>query len=355
MPNNFNLRTSSAAMANRDWLTPTPLKETEMKQSRRTLMLAGIATSAMTVFRPLHAQSLVPMRIATGVDPSFSAFYIAKERGIFEKNGLDVTLQTGPSGSAMVSFIIGNQIQAALGTEMAGIQNFNLDNNVVVFSEMTRLEKFFGLLGRNMNSVEEMKGKRVGVARGTGGETFWLAIVEKLKLDPRDYTVINLEAPEMIPAFQRGNIDAFAAWEPWVTRATMALPNVKNLRDNQGILDGRIFGYLNQGWAEKNRSAATAFVKSLVEATDLVVRDPETAAKTVSSFLKLDLDLTRRLIANNRFDMRLDQASLEGLQLVERQVQSQGKLLKPVDWSRFVSADLLRQVRPEKVGFKLPT
>jgi ABC-type nitrate/sulfonate/bicarbonate transport system substrate-binding protein len=255
----------------------------------------------------------------------------------------------------MVSFIIGNQIQAALGTEMAGIQNFNLDNNVVVFSEMTRLEKFFGLLGRNINSVEEMKGKKVGVARGTGGETFWLAIVEKLKLDPRDYTVVNLEAPEMIPAFQRGNIDAFAAWEPWVTRATMALPNVKNLRGNEGILDGRIFGYLNQGWAEKNRSAATAFVKSLVEATDLVVRDPETAAKTVSTFLKLDLDLTRRLIANNRFDMRLDQASLEGLKLVERQVQLQGKLLKPVDWSRFVSADLLRQVRPEKVGFKLPT
>jgi hypothetical protein len=53
--------------------------------------------------------------------------------------------------------------------------------------------------------------------------------------------------------------------------------------------------------------------------------------------------------------MRLDQASLEGLKLVERQVQLQGKLLKPVDWSRFVSADLLRQVRPEKVGFKLPT
>lgn len=326
-----------------------------MKHTRRALTLAGLALPALMAAPSVRGQALVPMRIATGVDPSFSAFYIAKARGIFERNGLDVNLQTGPSGSAMVAFLVGNQIQAALGTEMAGIQNFNLDNDVVVFSEMTRLEKFFGMLGRNVSSIDELKGKRVGVARGTGGETFWLALVEKLNLNQRDYTIVNLEAPEMIPAFERGNIDAFAAWEPWVSRATMALPNVRNLRDNQGILDGRIFGYLNRGWATRNPAAAEGFVRSLVEATDLVVRDPEEAAKTVSAFLKLDLALTRRLIANNRFDMRMDQASIDGLRLVERQIQSQGKLVKPVDWSRFVFPDLIRRVRPEKVAFQLPT
>ncbi len=325
-----------------------------MRTNRRVITLAGLMAPVLGMIRPAQAQTLVPMRIATGVDPSFSAFYIAKQRGIFEKNGLDVNLQTGPSGSAMVAFLVGNQIQAALGTEMAGIQNFNLDSEVVVISEMTRLEKFFGLLGRNINSVEEMKGKRVGVARGTGGETFWLALVEKLNLNQGDYTIVNLEAPEMIPAFERGNIDAFAAWEPWVSRATMALPSVKNLRDNQGILDGRIFAYMNRGWATKNPAAADGFVRSLAEATDLVVRDPEEAAKTVSTFLKLDLALTRKLIANNRFDMRLDQGSIDGLRMVERQVQSQGKLVRPVEWPRFVYADPLRKVRPEKVNFKLP-
>ena len=40
------------------------------------------------------------MTIATGVDPAFSQFYVAKEAGLFEKNGLDVTINTGPSGSA---------------------------------------------------------------------------------------------------------------------------------------------------------------------------------------------------------------------------------------------------------------
>jgi NitT/TauT family transport system substrate-binding protein len=301
-----------------------------------------------------NAQALTPMKIATGVDPSFGAFYVAKAKGIFEKNGLDVSLQTGSSGSAMVAFLVGNQVQAVLATEMAGIQNFNLDSNVVVIAEMVRLEHFFGLLGRNIDSIEAMKGKRVGVARGTGGETFWLALVDKLKLNEKDYTIINIEAPEMIPAFERGNIDAFAAWEPWVSRATAALPNVKNLRDNVGILDGRIFAYLNKDWALKNPAAAIAFTRSLAEATDHIVKNPADAAQTVSTFIRLDLGLTQRLMANLRYDMRLDQGSIDGLRMVEQQVQSQGKLKKPVAWEGFVYADLLNKVRPGATKHTLP-
>ena len=51
-------------------------------------MAAGAAT----------AQSPARMVIATGVDPAFSQFYVAQEAGLFKKNGLDVQINTGPSG-----------------------------------------------------------------------------------------------------------------------------------------------------------------------------------------------------------------------------------------------------------------
>ena len=38
------------------------------------------------------------MTIATGVDPVFSAYYVAQEEGLFKKHGLDVRINTGPSG-----------------------------------------------------------------------------------------------------------------------------------------------------------------------------------------------------------------------------------------------------------------
>src|SRR5476649_1320064 len=78
-----------------------------------------------------NAQPLTKMTIATGVDPAFSQFYVAKEGGLFEKNGLDVTINTGPSGSAMVPFLINNQVQAAYGSDLAGVINHQVDRNIV--------------------------------------------------------------------------------------------------------------------------------------------------------------------------------------------------------------------------------
>ncbi len=47
---------------------------------------------------------------------------------------------------------------------------------------------------------------------GSGSEVFWLAAVNKLKLDPKDYKIVQVEAPEMVAALERGDIDAYSAW-----------------------------------------------------------------------------------------------------------------------------------------------
>src|ERR1700761_6372025 len=157
------------------------------------------------------------MTIATGVDPSFSAYYVAKSAGIFEKNGLDVQLNTGPSGSAMVAFVIQNQVQSAFGAEAAGIQDHNIDPNVVVAAEGALMLQWYGLVARDCDSIEQLKGKRIGVARGSASEVFWLAMIDKLKLKASDYKIVQVEAPEMLAALERRDIDAFSAWEPWLT------------------------------------------------------------------------------------------------------------------------------------------
>ncbi len=89
-------------------------------------LVAAISMGALDA----NAQ-LTKMTIATGVDPAFSQFYVAKEGGLFEKNGLDVTINTGPSGSAMVPFLVNNQVQAAYGSDLAGVINHQVDPNIV--------------------------------------------------------------------------------------------------------------------------------------------------------------------------------------------------------------------------------
>ncbi|MCC7417492.1 MAG: ABC transporter substrate-binding protein [Acidobacteria bacterium] len=313
-----------------------------------TVLALGLAGASA------QAQQKTKMIIATGVDPAFAVFYIAKAGGIFEKNGLDVQLNTGPSGSAMVAFLVKNQTQAVLGAEQAGMQNFNLDPNVVVAAETTALVKWWAVVGRNIANMEGLKGKKVGVALGSGSEVFWLAIIEKLKLNPRDYTVINVEPPEMVAALERGNIDAFVSWEPWLTRAVQSVSGASILQNNEGILLPRVYLYMNKEWAEKNKAAASAFVRSLIQANDLTYSDRKESARLVASVLKLDQAFSESLMEKLSYDIRLVQGSLDHLKMVEGQIKGAGKLAKPIDWNAFVYPDLLKELAPSKVDYRLP-
>jgi ABC-type nitrate/sulfonate/bicarbonate transport system substrate-binding protein len=224
---------------------------------------------------------------------------------------------------------------------------------VVVVAQATRLVRWIAIVGRNIDTLDQLKGKKIGVARGSGGEVFWLALIDKLKLNAADYTVVNVEAPEMVAALERGNIDAYAVWEPWVTRGLAAVKNTKVLKDQENILEQGVYIYMNLGWIKKNPEQAEAFMRALVEATDIINKDRKRAAKDVSDFLKsLDPPLVEQLMTKLRFEMVLDDFTISLFRLAETQLKQQGKLTKPLDLGAFVYPDLLRRVLPKSVNYK---
>lgn len=305
---------------------------------------------------PAYSQPM-KMTISTGVDPNFAVFYVAKEAGILEKHGLDVTVKTGPSGSATVPLLIGNEVQAAMGSEQAGISNFNVSNGkVVLVAEGSHLVKYYAIVSKSeIKTIEQLKGKKVGVATGTGSEGFWLQFLKVQNLKASDFTVVQVEAPEMVAAVERGNIDGYSAWEPWVSRGIIALqPKVHVLRDSQGIYSPRSFIYMNREWVEKNRDAAERFMKAMVETTDYINKNPKEAAAHAARFLKLDQVLTETLFTKLEFRMHLDKDTMEAAKLAEDQLKQIGKLTKPVDWKNYVYDGLLKKVRSENVKYTLP-
>lgn len=311
-------------------------------------ILAVVATLAVGAL-DAAAQQRTKMTIATGVDPAFSQFYVAKEAGLFEKNGLDVTINTGPSGSAMVPFLINDQVNAAYGSDLAGVINHNVDSNVVAVADGTYLVKWLSVVGRNVQSLDELKGKRIGIAKGTGSEIFWSRVLEKKNLKAADFKIVDIEAPEMLAATERGDIDGFAVWEPWPTRTLQAVKGTKILQDAEGIYNNINFVYMNRGWIEKNRETAEKFMLSLVQANDLIGQDRPAAAKMVAKFLKMPLELAVELMPKVEFDMTWTDRAVATIKVAEDQLAAQKKLKAPLDYTKYVYTDLLKKVRPENV------
>ena len=156
----------------------------------------------------------------------------------------------------------------------------------------------------------------------------------------------------MVAALERGNIDAYAVWEPWVSRGLAAVKNTKVLRDQEGILEQGVYIYMNREWIRKNPAPAEAFVRALAEATDIINKDRKRAARDVSAFLKsLDPPMVEQLMTKLRFEMLLGDPTLGMFRLAEAQLKQQGKLAKPVDYKAFVYPDLLRKVQPASVTY----
>ncbi len=308
-------------------------------------LVAVMALSATTAM----AQSGMKMTIGTGADPSLAQFYVAHAAGIFKKNGLDVDLKIGSSGSAMVPLLINSQIQAALGAEQAGIQTHNLDSNIVIVGEQMLAPRYIAMVGRDLADLDAMKGKRVGVALGTASEVFWQALLEKRNLDPKDYRVINLEPPEMLAGLERRDVDAISTWEPWTSRILDSVSGSKVLTLNEGIIVPRNYVYVNKTWAEANPPAIKAFMASMVEATKMLNENQAEAAKHVASTLKLDEKFAAQLLTRVDFVMRLRPDAVEHLKVIEQRIAASGKLAKPVDYKKYIWSEPLAGVSPNDV------
>jgi ABC-type nitrate/sulfonate/bicarbonate transport system substrate-binding protein len=194
-----------------------------------------------------------------------------------------------------------------------------------------------------------MKGKRIGVAVGTASDVFWQALLAKLKLDPKDYKVINVEPPEKLAGLERRDVDAVSSWEPWSSRILAGVPGAKVLTLNEGIFVIRDYVYVNKGWAEKNPAAMKAFMLSMVEATKLLIDKPKEAAGYVAKTLKLDPEFTAQLMTRVDFEMRLNKDAVEHMKEIEKQLANTGKLTKPIVWDKIFWPEPLAAVDPAAV------
>ena len=128
-------------------------------------------------------------------------------------------------------------------------------------------------------------------------------MLAKRNLQAADFKIVDIEAPEMLAATERGDIDGFAVWEPWPTRTLAAVKGTKILQDAEGIYNNINFVYMNRGWIEQNRATAEKFMLSLVQANDLIGQDRPAAARMVAKFLKMPVELAVELMPKVEFDM----------------------------------------------------
>src|SRR3954466_14896403 len=66
-----------------------------------------------------------------------------------------------------------------------------------------------------IRTIADLKGKRIGFAKGTSAHNVLIATLEKAGLTYEDITPVYLSPPDAGPAFAQGSIEAWAIWDPY--------------------------------------------------------------------------------------------------------------------------------------------
>ena len=91
-----------------------------------------------------------------------------------------------------------------------------------------------------IRTLKDLKGKRVGVARGSSAHYFLSRALASAGLTLKDVTLVPLLPPDARPAFETGSIDAWAIWDPFLTTALQG-STARVLQDHSGLYLGKSF------------------------------------------------------------------------------------------------------------------
>lgn len=257
---------------------------------RRTALLATLATVAAAALFSVAAQAQ-DTKVGIGISgwTGFAPLTLAKEAGIFKKNGLDVTIRKIPQKDRHLAIASGDIQCAATTVETWIVWNAN----GVATTQIFQLDKSYGADGMvvkpNIARIADLKGKKVAADAPGTATYFTLAwMLKKNGLSIKDVEVVNLSPQAAANAMIAGTagIDAAMTYEPFLS-AVRAKPEagkiIATTLDYPMIMD--TFGCTPKFLAE-NPKAAQALADSYFQALEMIKADPKRSFEIMGADVK---------------------------------------------------------------------
>ncbi len=244
-----------------------------------------VAVGGLIAAQPAFAQTEVAIGISgwTG----FAPLTLAKEAGIFEKNGVKVEIKKIPQKDRHLTIASGD-IQCAATT----VETFLIWNaSGVPIKQVVQLDMSYGADGmvvrKDIATIADLKGRTIAASAPGTSPYFvlaWMLRENGLTLD--DVTIANLEPAAAAQAFVAGQNDAAMTYEPYLSTVRdnpEAGKIIATTLDYPVVTDA--FGCTPE-FIEANPEAVQAMVDSYYEALEMIETDQAKAYEIMGADVK---------------------------------------------------------------------
>lgn len=322
-----------------------------------TLALAlTVAFAFAPLAKPAHANEVV--RLGNLKFAHYGAISFMKEH--CKKYGLDVQETVFPKGIDIFPAIVKGEVDIAASAADAAIANRAGGGQVYVVAGFAKGGA--RLVSRSdlpLKKVAELKGKKVGVARGGAQELLLLAELAKAGLtwsdkEGKDVQIVYMAFADLNQALLQKQIDAMCQSEPQSSQAINKGFGLEMLKPYDTPLGEpvRVMVMTEKLYQEKP-AVAKKVLECFVDATRYFIQNPKVAEKYVVEQMfkgQITADDFQDAIANSpyTYDVTADHIQLTTDLMVKYGV---GKMTTPPAAADWVKLDLLKQAKA-KLGVK---
>ncbi|WP_191563982.1 ABC transporter substrate-binding protein [Janibacter melonis] len=304
-------------------------------KTTRLLALAGVASVALVTTgcggggessAAATDGELEKTQLTVGSLPlaDYAALYWADEKGFFEDEGLDVTIEAVQGGPAGVQKVVSGELDLTnstpFGTAMAVDSGLPIKAVVLTSALADNGIGIFVPKGSAIKGIKDLDGKSVGIntTKNMGDITFAaLAKSEGVEVAPK---WVEVPFPEMISGIKAGSVDAGYMPEPFMSGARGAglRQVVDNTEGPNKGLAGSTF-VASRSFLEDNPDTAAAFSRAMYKAGADLEKDEDAVREWLPTIAKVDPSVAKDMPLPTYYDALDEEAYTSAVEVLKDQ------------------------------------
>jgi sulfonate transport system substrate-binding protein len=141
--------------------------------------------------------------------------------------------------------------------------------------------------GSQLTTLADLKGKKIALNKGSNVHYLLVRAIEKAGLKYGDITPVYLPPADARAAFERGSVDAWVIWDPFLAAAQTQL-GARVLADGSGLVSNHQFYLASTAYAQKHADIIAIVLDELARVDAWGAQHPKEAAAVLAAQTGLD-------------------------------------------------------------------
>jgi len=288
------------------------------------------------------------------LEPSLPLF-VAENQDFFLRNGLNVTFKIYDVGlNAATGLVNGEVDMASPVAEYVMVGKIFDHKKIQAIASIDKVDYAFviGRKDRGIEKVSDLKGKKIGVVRGTILEFQLGRFLELNGVNPADVTLVHGTLPQSASAIVNGDVDAVMSIPPFTTSIQKQLGANAALWSAQNIQPFYSLVLAGNEWIKQHPKTVERFLRAMKQAEEFIIDHPDEAKDILRKKLNFSDEEIARVWSQNQFSLSLDQSLIIAMEDEARwMINNNLTAEKQVpDFLDYIYMDGLEAVKPEAVN-----